>query len=54
MSLETQLSGVKKAIDSPKTPQHLKKALAQRATDLQKELDRRKKRPRGIWGKLGF
>jgi hypothetical protein len=54
MSLENQLKGVIKAIDSPNTPRQLKKALGRRAAELQKELDRRKKRPRGLFAKFGF
>jgi hypothetical protein len=52
MSAENQLKGVMKAIDSPKTPPHLKKALGRRAAELKKEL--RGKRPRGFFARLVF
>jgi hypothetical protein len=52
MSLETQLKGIKKAIDSPRTPRHLKPALGRRAVALEKQLKR--KPSRGILGRLGF
>jgi hypothetical protein len=52
MSPETQLKGVMKAIDSPKTPPHLKKALGRRAAELKKQL--KGKRSRGFFARLGF
>ena len=52
MSLETQLKGVTKAIDSPNTPPQLKKALGRRAAELQKRLN--KKPSRGLLARLGF
>jgi len=52
MSLETQLKGVIKAIDSPKTPPQLKEALGRRAVELEKKI--KKKQPRGFFARLGF
>jgi len=54
MSPETQLKGVLKAIDSPRTPPHLKKALGRRAVELKAELKRNASRRRGLLGRLGF
>jgi hypothetical protein len=52
MSLETQLKGVLKAIDSPRTPPQLKQSLGRRAAALEKQL--KKKPSRGILRRLGF
>jgi hypothetical protein len=52
MSLEVQLKGVKAAIDSPRTPPQLKKALGRRAAALQKQLKRKPRR--GVFGRFGF
>ncbi len=52
MSPETQLKGVMKAIDSPKTPPHLKEALKRRAVELKNAL--KGKQPRGFFARLGF
>jgi hypothetical protein len=52
MNPETQLKGVLKAIDSPNTPPHLKRALGRRAVELTKQLKRKKKR--GFFSRLGF
>jgi hypothetical protein len=52
MSLEAQLKGVTKAIDSPNTPPQLKKALGRRAAELQRRLN--KKPSRGFLARLGF
>jgi hypothetical protein len=52
MSPETQLKGVMKAIDSPKTPPQLKKALGRRAVELKNKLKR--KPSRGLLARLGF
>jgi hypothetical protein len=52
MSLENQLKGVTKAIDSPKTPPQLKKALRRRAADLQRKVSG--KRSRGLLARLPF
>ena len=54
MSPETQLKGVIKAIDSPRTPPHLKKALGQRAAQLKQEMKRKASRRRGLLGRFGF
>jgi hypothetical protein len=52
MSLETQLKGVTKAIDSPNTPPQLKKALGRRAAELERRL--KEKPRRGLLARLGF
>jgi hypothetical protein len=52
MSLEIQLKGVRKAIQSPRTPPHLKKSLRRRADVLKKKLSD-KKSP-GFFERLGF
>jgi len=52
MNPETQLKGVLKAIDSPNTPPHLKRALGRRAVELKKQLTRKK--PRGFLAGFGF
>jgi hypothetical protein len=52
MSLETQLKGVMKAIDSPKTPTQLKEGLGRRAVELKGKLQ--KKPSRGFFARLGF
>jgi len=52
MSLETQLKGVIKAIDSPRTPRHLKKASGRRAAELQEKL--RKKSSGSFLRRLRF
>ncbi len=52
MSPETQLKGVMKAIDSPKTPPHLRKALGRRAIDLKQQLNGKPRR--GLLARLGF
>ena len=54
LSLKNQLKGVIKAIDSPRTPPHLKKALGQRAVELKEELKRKASRRRGLLARLGF
>jgi len=54
MSPETQLKGVIKAIDSPKTPPHLKKALGRRAVQLKEEIKRKASRRRSLFAKRGF
>jgi hypothetical protein len=52
LTLENQLKGVTKAIESPNTPPQLKKALVRRAAELRKQL--RQKASRGIVARLGF
>jgi len=52
MSLEVQLKGVRKAIQSPRTPPHLKKSLRRRVDVLEKKLSD-KKSP-GFFERLGF
>jgi len=54
MSPETQLKGVIKAIDSPRTPPHLKKALGRRAVQLNEEIKKKASRRHGLLGRLGF
>ena len=54
MSPETQLKGVIKAIDSPRTPPHLKKALGRRAVQLKEEIKKKASRRHGLLGRLGF
>lgn len=54
MSAETQLKGVLKAIDSPKTPPQLKQALGRRAVELQKQMKREKSRRGRLLSRLGF
>jgi len=53
MSPEAQLKSVMKAIDSPKTPPQLKRALGRRAVELEKEL-KAKKKSRGLLSGLRF
>jgi hypothetical protein len=52
MSLEVQLKGVRKAIQSPRTPVHLKKSLRRRAEVLEKKLSGKKSA--GFLERLGF
>jgi hypothetical protein len=52
MSLETKLKGVLKAIDSPKTPPHLKEALGRYAVELKEKA--KAKRPRRFFSRFGF
>jgi hypothetical protein len=52
MNPETQLKGVLKAIDSPKTPPHLKAALARRAVELKKQSE--KKKSPGLLARFGL
>jgi hypothetical protein len=52
MSAENQLKGVLKAIESPNTPPQLKRALARRAVELKKQMNRNKSR--GLLKRFGF
>jgi hypothetical protein len=44
LTVEEQLRGLRAAIASPRTPNHLRKALRGRLTILQKEFDRQQQR----------
>jgi hypothetical protein len=48
LTLKEQIRGLAKAIDSPRTPPHLRKFLVKRRDELAAELDRRRERARRV------